>query len=111
MKKLTLIVFLNVFFLVLGAAAFAQQTERCSAEIFAAINGRVGAGIVCDNRSNMFVSKNDDLLKITPDGKVSQFSSLADLPKGNSYYFPSPLIWGMVFDKEGNIVAAAQDRI
>ncbi len=59
----------------------------------------------------MFVGKNGALVKVTPDGKTAEFCSLRDLPKGKDYNLLSPLIWGMEFDANDNIIAAAQDRI
>ncbi|MCX7747091.1 MAG: hypothetical protein N2645_09405 [Clostridia bacterium] len=88
-----------------------SNSKKASAEIFTQMDGSVGAGILFDNNGNMFVCKNDELLKITPDGKSSVFCSLKALPKGQDYHFPSPLIWDMKIDKENNIIAAAQDRL
>jgi sugar lactone lactonase YvrE len=92
-------------------AAFSDDTASGNVQIFAAIKGKVGAGILCDNSGHMFVCKNDELLTITPTGEVSRLVDLTTLPKGKDYYFHSPLIWGMTFDRDGNIIAAAQDRI
>ncbi len=86
-------------------------SDTVKATVFAELEGEVSAGIIFDNNKIMYVAKNEELLKITPDGKVSTFCSFKDLPKGLDYYFTSPLIWDMTFDKDGNILAAAQDRI
>lgn len=85
--------------------------EKEKATVFTEINGKVTAGILFDQNKAMYVAKEDELLKVTPDGKVSTFCSFKDLSEGKDYYFSSPLIWDMTFDKEGNILAAAQDRI
>ncbi len=86
-------------------------TETREAKIFAEINGFVSAGIIFDNNKSMYVAKNDELVKVTPDGTVSTFCSFADITDTKNYYFNSPLIWDMTFDSDGNILAAAQDRI
>lgn len=82
-----------------------------TSKIFAEIKGSVAAGIIFDNRGNAFVARDGSLNKVTPDGKITEFCSLKELPKGKDYYFESPLIWDMTFDKDNNILAAAQDRI
>ncbi len=92
-------------------SSIAEQRTEGKTEVFAPLNGRVGAGIISDGHGNMFVGKDGALLKITPEGKTAEFCSLADLPKGKDYSFPSPLIWDMAFDGNGNIIAASQDRI
>ncbi len=81
------------------------------AQVFTNLNGKLGGGIICDNSGNMFVSREGGLDIITPDGKTFTFCSFSGSPRGNDYNFRSPFIWGMVFDKEGNILAASQDRI
>ncbi|MBH1939948.1 SMP-30/gluconolactonase/LRE family protein [Mobilitalea sibirica] len=88
-----------------------ENKDEIKAEIFADLNGKVGAGIIFDNDENMFVAKDGELVKVTPSGEVRTFCSLQELPKGKDYYFNSPLIWDMTFDQQGNILAAAQDRI
>lgn len=82
-----------------------------NAKVFTEINGRVSAGIIFDDNNSMYIAKDKELLKVSPDGTVSVFCSFKDLEKGKDYYFSSPLIWDMIFDKQGNILAAAQDRI
>jgi len=91
--------------------SYAEETAPGKPEIFTAIHGTVGAGIVCDGQGSMFVGKNGCLLRITPDGRTAVHCNLDALPKGKDYYFKSPLIWDMVFDADGTLVAAAQDRI
>ena len=80
------------------------------AELFAA-KGGIGAGILFDDRGNMFIGTNTLLLRIHPDGTAHTVCDLGDLPLGKDYYFMSPMIWDMVMDKDYNIIAAAQDRI
>ena len=111
MKRLLTAVFLCALVLFQIESAFSEELAKGIAQVFAPIKGKVGAGIICDNQGHMFVCKNGELLVVTPKGEVSQFANLADLAKGKDYYFPSPLIWGMAFDRDGFIIAAAQDRI
>jgi sugar lactone lactonase YvrE len=111
MKRLIMSMFLCALVLFQIESAFSEEPAVGIAQVFAFINGKVGAGIICDNQGHMFVCKNGELLVVTPKGEVSQFTNLSDLPKGKDYYFPSPLIWSMAFDRDGSIVAAAQDRI
>ena len=85
--------------------------QESKAEVFTNINGKVGAGIIFDNNKNMFVARDGELDKVTPDGKVKTLCNFEDLSEGKNYYFNSPLIWDMTFDNQGNILAAAQDRI
>jgi hypothetical protein len=89
----------------------AQQPAIGATEIFAVINGKVGAGIVCDDQGKMYVGKNGAILKVTPNGSVSTLCDLTGLPRGKDYYFLSPLAWEMIIDPDGSIVVAAQDRI
>ncbi len=88
-----------------------SETSQHKAEIFTETNGTVTAGILFDQNNTMYVAKDQELLKITPDGLVTSLCSFQDLPNRKDYYFKSPLIWDMTFDNEGNILAAAQDRI
>lgn len=81
------------------------------AQLFTEIDGRVTAGILFGEDNTMYVAKNDEILKITPDGKKSTFCSFKEMTSDSNYFFISPLIWDMTFDKQGNIIAAAQDRI
>jgi hypothetical protein len=90
----------------------AQQPAIGATEMFAAINGKVGAGIVFDDKGGMYVGKNGAILKVAPNGSVSQFCDLTVLPSGPAGYgFRSPLAWEMIVDPDGSIVVAAQDRI
>lgn len=85
--------------------------ETKKAEVFAQLDATVTAGILFDDKGHMFVSRNGGLDMITPEGQVSAFCSYEELSTLKDYYFKSPLAWDMVWDEEGNILAAAQDRI
>lgn len=80
-------------------------------EVFANIKGSMGAGIFFDRKDRMLIAKKGGIDQVTPDGTVSVFCDFSDIQSDNHYYFNSPLVWGMVTDREGNILAAAQDRI
>jgi len=81
-------------------------------KIFTDTTASVGAGIIFDDNGNMFVGRIGQLEKVSPDGKVSLFCDLTELPAGgHNYYYKSPLIWDMAIDADGDILAAAQDRI
>ena len=70
------------------------------------VGGRV-YGITFDNRGSMYVAKNgNELVKITPDGKGVTF---CQLDAANSS--PSTYIWSLRLGKDGNIYAAAMDRL
>jgi hypothetical protein len=88
-----------------------EETLSPTAQIFANVDGNVGAGIIFDSQGRMFAATDQALNMVTPDGKVSVFLDCNTLPKGKSYFFNSPLIWDMAIDKDNNILAAAQDRI
>jgi hypothetical protein len=89
----------------------AQQPAIGTTEMFATINAKYGAGIVCDDQGRMYVGRDGAILKIASDGSVSRFCDLTGLPIGKDYYFHSPLAWQMLIDQDGGIIAAAQDRI
>jgi hypothetical protein len=97
--------------ILVAGAADAQQPAIGTTELFAAINARAGAGIVCDDRGNMYVGRDGGLLRITPDAKVSLFCDFGNLPAGKNYGFRSPLAWQMLVEPDGSIVAAAADRV
>lgn len=80
-------------------------------EQFCNIDARVTGGILFDQGGNMLVARPYGLEKVTPEGEVTTVCDLSELEKGKNYYFSSPFIWDMKYDKENNIIAAAQDRI
>lgn len=88
-----------------------EKASNKSARVFTETDARVTAGILFGENNTMYVAKHDEILKITPDGKISTFCNFKDITSDNNYFFNSPLIWDMTFDKQGNIIAAAQDRI
>lgn len=89
-----------------------EKSEGTGAKIFAKLDGKMtSAGILFDEEQTMYVAIDKGLFKITPDGNVSPFCSFEDSPSTRNYCYPSPTIWDMTFDKEHNILAAAQDRI
>jgi hypothetical protein len=102
--------YIFALFVFILAFSGCKSKEIHKAEIFADLNGKVGAGIIFYN-DFMIAAKDGELLKITPDKKISVFCGLKDLPEGRNYYYDSPLVWDMKLDKDNNIIAAAQDRI
>jgi DNA-binding beta-propeller fold protein YncE len=69
------------------------------------------AGILLADDGSLFVGVPRKLYKVSPDGKKSLFSDFSDIADVTDHTFESPFIWDMYFDGEGNIIAAAQDRI
>ena len=89
-----------------------KAEEKMGAKIFTRLSGKMtSAGILFDDDQTMYVAVDKGLFKVTPDGNVSPFCLFEDMPAIMNYCYPSPTIWDMTFDKEHNILAAAQDRI
>lgn len=80
-------------------------------EEFCVIGSNVCGGILFDKKGNMLVGRKRGLDQVTPEGTMTTLYDLSELEKGKDYYFSSPFIWDMKYDKENNIIAAAQDRI
>jgi sugar lactone lactonase YvrE len=80
-------------------------------EEFCKLDTGVCGGILFDKEGNMLVGRPGALDKVSPDGTVTTLCDLSVLEKGRDYYFKSPFIWDMKYDKDNNIIAAAQDRI
>lgn len=110
-QKRTLTFLIILFISLLTPNFIALQAESSEEpELFAA-KGGIGAGLLFDDQGNMYLGTNSLLLKIRPDGSSSTFCDLGNLPFGKDYFFPSPMVWDMVMDKDQNIIAAAQDSI
>ncbi len=80
-------------------------------EEFCKLDTGVCGGILFDKEGYMLVGRPGALDKVSLDGTVTTFCDLSVLEKGRDYYFKSPFIWDMKYDKDNNIIAAAQDRI
>jgi hypothetical protein len=107
---------------VLSLAAYAETTVK--AEVFAELEGSLH-GIVMDEQGNMYVIKSGfSVLKITQDGKASQFAVVEELgtpETANLYIFD--LIFGpeafpgnygacgIVFDDKGNMFVSSGSQI
>lgn len=80
-------------------------------EEFCTIGSNVCGGILFDKKGNMLVGRQLGLDQVTPEGTITTLCDLSVLDKGKDYYFRSPFIWDMKYDRDNNIIAAAQDRI
>lgn len=109
MIKILIPLFIGVLFLS-AIPSLASKDNNRSAEAFADFDGEVGAGIVYYN-GEFLVGTEGRILRVTPEGHVSEFCNFGKLKEGKNYYFKSPLVWDMVIDRENHVLAAAQDRI
>lgn len=87
---------------------------------FCSIGHDVCGGLIFDKKGNMLVARQKGLEIVTSDGKAAPLYDFSEIVKDDThnirdtikdYYFKSPFIWDMKYDKDNNILAAAQDRI
>lgn len=69
------------------------------------------AGILMGEDGSVYIGVPKKLYKVTSDGEKTVFCDMSDISDVTDHTFQSPCIWDMYFDQEGNIIAAAQDRI
>ncbi len=88
-----------------------EVNSKNECEQFALLNTSVAGGLFFDKEGNMLVGKPSSLEKVSVAGEVTTFCDLNEPGKKRNYFFNSPFIWDMKYDKDNNIIAAAQDRI
>lgn len=80
-------------------------------EEFCSIGSDVCGGLLFDRNGDMLVARELGLEKVNREGTVAPLYDFSVLDKRKDYYFKSPFIWDMKYDRDNNIIAAAQDRI
>ncbi len=88
-----------------------QVKSKNDYEDFCQVEANVCAGILFEKEGTMLVASPIGLNRVASDGTMSLFCDFSQVNKRYNFHFISPLIWDMKYDKDHNIIAAAQDRI